>query len=355
MPKVDFEGAQLQDASFNLTQLQSASLKGAELQGASLNVARLQGASLDGAHLEGASLRDALLQGASLNSARLEGALLSSAQLQAASLNGAQLQGASLGFAQLQGAWLFGAELQGASLYAAQLEGATLDAANLEGASLNYANLQGASLQQAGLRATSLSMAFLWRTNRADRIPGAPNPTAPSDVRLPDAPDHWLPIWRDGQGNVHPWNEQVYDELRRAIESVPAGLPRVQALESFRRADCGSSDPALASCDPSVPPPPEAAVWRKSLEDAKVNESSYAKALATTLKTLVCSGGDEAVFVLGGIASPLNNSLAAAGPEAPALIDFIMSKDCPVSAPLTDAVKADLLRIKQDAIKEAGQ
>jgi hypothetical protein len=73
------------------------------------------------------------------------------------------------------------------------------------------------------------------------------------------------------------------------------------------------------------------------------------------LKTLVCSGGDEAVYTLGGIASPLNNRLAAAGPEAPALIDFIMSKDCPVSALLTDDDKAKLLQIKRDAIKEAGQ
>jgi hypothetical protein len=46
--------------------------------------------------------------------------------------------------------------------------------------------------------------------------------------------------------------------------------------------------------------------------------------------------------------------LEAAGPEAPALIDFILSKDCPVSAALTDADKAQLLRIKQDAIKKPG-
>jgi hypothetical protein len=35
--------------------------------------------------------------------------------------------------------------------------------------------------------------------------------------------------------------------------------------------------------------------------------------------------------------------------EAPALIDFIMSKDCPVAAALTDDDKANLLKIKQDA------
>jgi hypothetical protein len=48
--------------------------------------------------------------------------------------------------------------------------------------------------------------------------------------------------------------------------------------------------------------------------------------------------------------------LAAAGPEAPALIDCIMSKDCPVSAALTDADRAKLLRIKQaiEATKKPG-
>jgi hypothetical protein len=46
--------------------------------------------------------------------------------------------------------------------------------------------------------------------------------------------------------------------------------------------------------------------------------------------------------------------LAAAGPEAPALVDFIVSKDCPISAALTDADKAILLRIKQDATTKPG-
>ena len=46
--------------------------------------------------------------------------------------------------------------------------------------------------------------------------------------------------------------------------------------------------------------------------------------------------------------------LAATGPEAPGLIDFIMSPACPVSASLTDADKSRLLRIKQDATKKPG-
>jgi hypothetical protein len=82
---------------------------------------------------------------------------------------------------------------------------------------------------------------------------------------------------------------------------------------------------------------------------------AYAKALAAELKTLVCSGGDDAVYAIRGIDSSWNNRIADAGPEAPALIDFIMSKDCPVSASLTEADRAMLLRIKQDVIKEARQ
>ena len=75
LPKVDFEGAQLQGASLARSfrarrsgaQLQGASLDGAQLQGASLDSAQLQGASLDGAQLQGASLDGAQLQGASLD------------------------------------------------------------------------------------------------------------------------------------------------------------------------------------------------------------------------------------------------------------------------------------------------
>ncbi|MGH6842600.1 MAG: hypothetical protein ACREDV_10995 [Methylocella sp.] len=45
--------------------------------------------------------------------------------------------------------------------------------------------------------------------------------------------------------------------------------------------------------------------------------------------------------------------LAATGREAPALVDFIMSKDCPVSAALTGDDKARLLQIKQNEEKLA--
>ena len=48
------------------------------------------------------------------------------------------------------------------------------------------------------------------------------------------------------------------------------------------------------------------------------------------------------------------NRFEATSSEAPALVDFIMGKDCPVSASLTDADKESLLRIKQEATKKPG-
>ena len=46
------------------------------------------------------------------------------------------------------------------------------------------------------------------------------------------------------------------------------------------------------------------------------------------------------------------DGLTETGREAPALVDFIISKDCPVSASLTVDDKAKLLKIKQNAEKK---
>ena len=147
-----------------------------------------------------------------------------------------------------------------------------------------------------------------------------------------------------------------------------------EALESLRRLDCANRDLTLASCDPSVPPPSDAVAWRKSLEAARVDDADYDRALAVVLKTLVCSGDDHAGFFYSGARPDISffslgsasyilrgltslspgypSRLAATGPEAPALIDFIMSKDCLVSTALTDDDRADFMRIKQDAEKK---
>jgi hypothetical protein len=320
--------------------LPKVDLTGAELQGASLFAAQLQGASLFEAQLQGASLDLANLQGASLFAAQLQGASLLEAQLQGATLNNANLQGASLDWAQLQGAALDNAQLQGASLLRAQLQGA----------SLRRAQLQGASLQLAQVAATDLSSALLWRTNRP--APSGFNFSKPATLRFAVALD-WRPVrFVDGP----PWSEKAYEELRKSLESLPLALERIKSL------DCASLDTTLAPCDPDPAlTPPDAAAWRTALEDARVEDSAYAKALAAALKTLVCSGDEDAAYVLGGLLreyARLSSRLEAVGPEAPRLVDEIIntakSTDCPVSALLTDADRSKLLRIKQDATKKAG-
>jgi hypothetical protein len=177
----------------------------------------------------------------------------------------------------------------------------------------------------------------------------------------------WLPYWDADYPieRIVPWDETAYDQLRQVIEALPLGVERDQALIRIETVDC--SDAAL-SCAPSFSTDlasPEAQ-WRKSLEDAGATEDVYDKALSKELKSLVCSGDAEAPYVLRGLirqpglirtlpGPDARGRLAAVGREAPALVDFILSKDCPVSASLTDADKARLLQIKRDAIKEAGQ
>jgi hypothetical protein len=130
---------------------------------------------------------------------------------------------------------------------------------------------------------------------------------------------------------------------------VPAGELRDRALTVIRSLDC--ADKTLASCDPDVPLPREAAAWREALEAANVDNETYAAALAKTLKELVCSGGDnDAIHILRGVG--FQSRLRDAGPAMSGLIDDLTnkdSKDCPVSASLTDADRAKLLQLKQEA------
>jgi uncharacterized protein YjbI with pentapeptide repeats len=357
----------LQGAIFDLASLPNVDFTGANLEGATLNGARLQGAALDGANLKGVDFTGAQPQGASLEKAQLQGALLFRSQVQGVSFFRAQLQGALLARAQLQGAWLLEAQLQGATLDDAQLQGASLDRAQLQGASLYHAQLQGASLadaqlqgaslQLADLQATDLSNAALWRTNRDSRY--ADDVTELAAVRLPSAPEKWSPMWSEGSA-VKPWDHEAYEDLLGILSSLPPGDALRYALENVRGLDCTNAESGLASCDSSRLPPNDAVAWRKNLEDARVDDTAYAKALAVQLRTLVCSGDKDAIVVLRGIlhganqgrGSTVRGRLEAAGPEAPVLVDFILSGDCPISSGLTGADKADLRYAKQNAMKK---
>jgi hypothetical protein len=93
----------------------------------------------------------------------------------------------------------------------------------------------------------------------------------------------------------------------------------------------------------------EAEVLQEKLKAAALDEAEYAKSLTKELRSLVCDNAN-AIPILRGIV--VFGRLAATGREAPALIDVIMSKDCPVSAALTDDDNASLLQLKQDAEKK---
>ena len=319
---VSLRGAQLQDATLDLGDLRDTSLEGANLERASFYGTLLDGASLDRAQLQAAQLPFTSLRGASLYEAQLQGAYVDGA-LQGASLDGAQLQGASLG-----------ADFQGASLHSANLQGVSLENAQLQGASLTGAQLQGATLQAAVVDATDLSGAFLWRTNISE-----PNLPQPKAIRLSSPPD-----WRPPQ----PLDDKTYRDLTENIKRLSSGYEG--SLDTINRLDCSSSNKTLASCDPSLSPPPEAVEWRSALENAaRIDESDYASALAASLKTLVCSDGEEATYILRG--RGFQSRLKDAGDEGRKLIGDITNKDnrdCPVSALLTDADRATLLRIKRE-------
>jgi len=228
------------------------------------------------------------------------------------------------------------------------------------------AQLQGASLQGAVLMATDLSRAGLWRTNTTSDSQGA---TKPHDLRAAEAPE-----WRSLSAS-RPWDENAYQSFRKTIEAFPPSDSRDQTLNRIRRLDCVSYDTALATCDsnsPGIPllnPPPEATAWRHAVEVARVEDATYQIALATELKAIVCSDDTDAVYALRGLLpytknveriltmhfvgpySSRNQShsrLIAAGAETPTLVDFILSKECPVSALLTGDDRAKLLQIKQE-------
>jgi hypothetical protein len=135
---------------------------------------------------------------------------------------------------------------------------------------------------------------------------------------------------------------------------------RDYALQRIERLDCcGNPDKTLASCDPAAAPPPDVLKSQKKLAArARVEDEAYARALAKELQNLVCATDVNAIYILRGLVRgvvEVEHYGSLPGREAhAALVDFIMSKSCPVSASLTDDDKARLLRIKQGAKKKFG-
>jgi len=147
------------------------------------------------------------------------------------------------------------------------------------------------------------------------------------------------------------WTDAAYVALQQTIKrTVPEGERREAALKRVAHLDCQRKDDTLASCDPSIKPPPTVQEWRKEMERASVDEDTYRKALATILDQLVCSGKPDSIHVLRGLVR--SKRIKDVGREAPAMIARFMSVACPVSAALTDDDKESLRTIaKKNARK----
>lgn len=176
---------------------------------------------------------------------------------------------------------------------------------------------------------------------------------------------------------VRPWDENAYTILQKTVEPLEStSLPTapVSALDRVRGLDCANSDNMLASCDPYLPPPPEATSWRNSLEGARVEDPASRKALTSELKSLICESGDGALDILRGLLGGLRSTvddlvmqrsitsdrlshsrLFSAGSEAPELIDFIMSPACPISTSLSNVDRGELVGVKQWWIEHAAK
>ena len=399
LAKADLSGAYLEDASFDT----------AQLQGASLSRARLQGSSLFWTQLQGASLTQAQLQGTSLMFTQLQGASLPEAQLQGTYLMGVQLAGASLDRAQLQGAFLGTVTLCGASLFRAQLQGAWLVSSHLWGASLEGAQLQGAQLL-SNFEAANMSKAFVWRAFGepssmagilASELTWGPQSLDESGQSVPWTQEKYRALREAVKTSVPPSDDREQGWRSRQIEildcdkeryapfpqEVKEGKDHLSDVEQTPRADEIPPDEIsvdLASCDPKAEPPASVAKWRREVEKAGVGNKTHIKDVAIVLGEVVCEGKSlrdllelsrtamtslvkehVSAFAAAGLAEPwahqefgaihvlhgllANGRFEATGVEAPALAARILSKDCPVSASLTDDDKARLLQIKQSA------
>lgn len=199
-------------------------------------------------------------------------------------------------------------------------------------------------LAGATINATNFSGAFLWRTQWGNFLPGDLGA-----VWLDETLELWKPVWGRIRDVPVPWTANDYAELRNSMNSIPEGEMRDNALERIKILNCGNRDADLldedlASCDPAVPPP-EVQDWQKALLKANVNETAFPKALAMELRNLVCGNDANAIYILRGISGIIEyGRLWETGREALALVEFIMSKDCLVSASLTDDDKSRLLK-----------
>lgn len=292
----------------------SLSLRGRHLKGAVLTHADLRKADLEAAKLQGAMLDGAQLQGATMDRAQLQGASFERAQLLSASFFDARLEGVSFQFARLEGARLYQANLGGASLAGAQLQGAILSLADLPATSFRDAELQGADFSHSLVFGADMSSAAVWRTS----FEGASLAT----------------IFQDGMKN-EPMSKNEFEGLRTFVmKQVPESEARSEALDRIDNLDPGISGPGLGQ-DPV-------------LEKQRVDESTFHNAWAGEVARLVClAEAEDAIYIVRRLTTR-NFLTRAREPITLALVESILSPECPVSAALSDQDKANLRKLARE-------
>ncbi|MFZ3326020.1 MAG: pentapeptide repeat-containing protein, partial [Methylocella sp.] len=193
------------------------------------------------------------------------------------------------------------------------LQGASLVDAQLQGASLWGAQLQGADFRNSTLAGTNMSGAAVWRTSFV-----AASLTAIFEDKLKESA----------------LTKDEFAALEVMImKEVPEGELRDQALKR------------ITILNPDIFGPE--ASEQETLEKRRVDKTAYSSALADELKSLACSGDEDAPYIVRGLIA--NYRIKETGDQAPDLVEAILKPDCLVSAALTDADKAALIKIAKEA------
>jgi uncharacterized protein YjbI with pentapeptide repeats len=327
---LSLRGRDLRGAIFDRAFLERTDAQSAQLQGASFSFARLQGSKFDEVGLEGADLSNAQLQGASLIRSRLVGAQLSGAGLQGARLQSAKLIGADLETAQLQGVNFRNADLRGANLTSAAIRGTSF--ASFNG---NAARLEGVIFDQATLNTVSWNGVRLWQASFEDstiiNVLGTP-----TWIQDPE----WGPIEYT----------KLQNDVQISLNIASATEPqRGSVLSRIERIACPMPCVLLSQ------PPPVVIPWEIAVSTASVGQIAYGKALAAEYKDIICSGDGNSLAILRSLVGmgmpqaaggmPTMQGFLETGREAKGLAEYVMSKECPVSAQLTDVDKGVLIKV----------
>ncbi len=319
--------------------------------------------NLKGRHLEGANFKSAKFGKADLRKVQLQGASLQLTQLQGALLDEAQLQGASLDEAQLQGASLDRAQLQGASVRRAQLQGASLDEAQLQGAELEGAHFRERRFWRRSCRARRLTersfraRGFSERSFRARRFGGRgfrarrfgmPSSMPPTCKKLVLVALGLVGC--AGDATLHHVVGLATRDCadRRQARALDARALRDAAREPRRRHPAGRNARRGAETHRDSP------MRRGRLRYARGRQGAAGAARRGRRgrRELLGKRLREAGRSSSATATPTQSIFCAVhafwialpqrAPSAPALVDFIMSDKCPVSAALTDDDKSRL-------------